>query len=761
MYCQACCYTLIPASSRARLNKRFHLLIIIICDIVPTCLKLDQICDSRGLKTTMPKLHQILPTLILGIVASELLASELLAAEDSTLQPVTVTADRTEKPITAIPSTVKVLDRAQLDQQLAVSSSLLDSLSFLVPSLTPAHQKMSSNGVTLRGRTPLYMLDGISQSTPLRNGQRSAFTIDPAFIDRVEVIYGANAIQGVGATGGVINYVTIDAPQSGDWLKKVNVELTSDNFESNGTHYKTSAVVGKKFEQTDFVFGASYQVEDLYYDGNGEPIAVDPIQGDIMDSHTWNLFAKGGLDLNQDQRLEVMANYFDMDGDGDYHVVPGDAANNIPATSEEGAGEGDPTYNEAKNFSITYTHDDLAAGKLTLQGFYYDFYALYGGGTFAAFQDTSIAPDGTLFDQSALSSEKYGAKLTYVRDNTFWNGFQIAAGMDYLRDKTYQELAQTGRIWVPEMIFKGWAPFVQIEQRLLDDRLRLSAGGRYENVELNVPDFTSVASAGSTSVEGGTPNFDEWLNNIGAVFEITSGLNVFASYSEGFDMPDAGLILRGVNTPDQSVDDLVDLQPVIADNTEVGFNFHTGNFDLAASYFWSDSDFGSRILVVNGIGEITRQKTEIEGYELAANYYFESDLTAGIAYSKLKGRFDSDQDGSLDKDLDGRNIGPDRINLFAEQQFTSDILARIQYSKLINRKFKGGLPEHNFEGYDLIDLIVSYKDDELGDFTLGLENLTNEEYITYYSQTLTYVNDSTYFAGRGRTVTLGWSKEFY
>ena len=703
----------------------------------------------------MPTLQRILPTLILCTVASD-----LLAAEDSNLQTITITADRTEKPITAIPNTVKMLDREQLNQQLAVSSSLLDSLSFLVPSLTPAHQKMSSNGVTLRGRTPLYMLDGVSQSTPLRNGQRSAFTIDPAFIDRVEVIYGANAIQGVGATGGVINYVTIDAPQSGDWLKKVDVELTTDNFESKGTHYKTSALVGKRFEKTDFVFGASYQVEDLYYDGNGDPIAVDPIQGDIMDSHTWNFFAKGGIDLNDHQRVEIMANYFDMDGDGDYHVVPGDASEGIPATSEEGSGEGDPTYNEAKNLSLTYTHNDLAAGKLTLQGFYYDFYALYGGGTFGSFQDPSIAPDGTLFDQSALSSEKHGAKLTYVRDNTFWSGFQVATGLDYLQDKTYQELAQTGRIWVPEMIFRGWAPFLQVEQRLLNDRLRLSAGGRYENVELDVPDFTSVASAGNTFVEGDTPEFDEWLHNVGAVFEIMPGLSVFASYSEGFDMPDAGLILRGVNTPDQSVGDLVDLQPVIADNREVGLNFSHGNFNLAASYFWSDSDFGSRILVVNGIGEITRQKTEIEGFELAANYNFESGLTTGMAYSKLKGRFDSDQDGKLDKDLDGRNIGPDRLNLFMEKPLTENLFARIQYSRLMDRKFSGGLPQHDFEGYELVDLIASYSDDQLGDFTLGVENLLNEEYITYYSQTLTYVNDSTYFAGRGRTLTLGWSKNF-
>ena len=481
--------------------------------------------------------------------ACNTLAASGVFADVNKVEEVIVSASRTNKPITAIPNTVKVIDREALEAQLATSTSLLDGLSFAVPSLTPAHQKMTSNGVTLRGRTPLYMADGIPQSTPLRNGERSGFTIDPAFIDRVEVIYGANAIQGVGATGGVINYVTVDAPESGDLLQKIATRLTSDNFEADGFHYKLSGLLGKKFDNTDVVFGVAHDVQDLYYDGNGDPIAVDPIQGDTMDSRTWNIFTKAGMDLDEYQRIEVTGNYFDLDGDGDYRVVDGDALAGIPATSESGKGEGDPTYNEALNLSVAYSHANLFGGELTLQGFYYDFYALYGGGTFPAFQDPAIAPAGTLFDQSALSSEKYGTKLTFVRDNTFWNGLQVAVGVDYLRDKTYQELAQTDRLWVPEMIYKGWAPFVQLEQRLVDDRLRLSFGGRFENVELEVPDFTTVAGANNTFVEGGEPSFEELLGNAGIVFDVTEDLTVFVSYAEGFTMPDAGLILRGCKYP--------------------------------------------------------------------------------------------------------------------------------------------------------------------------------------------------------------------
>jgi len=687
-------------------------------------------------------------------------SDEVNSSTGDTIEEIVVTASRTNRPISAIPNTVKLIDQKAIEEQMATSATLLDGLSFVVPGLTPAHQKMSSNGVTLRGRTPLFMTDGVPQSTPLRDGSRSAFTIDPAFIDRVEVIYGANAIQGVGATGGVINYVTVDVPDDGEWLSKVTTRIATDQFKNDGFHYKLAGMVGKKSGNKDFLIGVARNVEGLYYDGSGDPIAIDPIQGDTMDSSAWNVFAKGGVDFSEHQRLELMANYFEMQGDGDYHVVDGDIVAGIPATSEKGKGPGDPPYNKAKNLSVTYTHDELAEGQLTIQAYYYDFYALYGGGTFGSFQDPDIAPPGTLYDQSALNSEKYGTKLTYVRDNTFWDGLQLASGIDYLRDQTFQDLAQTGRLWVPNMIYKGWAPFVQMEQRLLNDRLRLSFGGRYENATLDVPSFTTVAGSNNTYVEGGAPSFTEFLGNVGVVFDVSEDITVFGSYSQGFNMPDAGLILRSVNTPGQSIDTLIDLQPVVVDNIETGVNYKLDGFNLAASYFWSDSDFGSRILVVDGIGHITRQRTEIEGLEVTASYLFDSGVNSGLAYSHLEGSFDSDDDGVVDKDLDGRNIAPNRINLFVEAPFGTHWRGRLQYTKLLDREFEGGLPEHDFDSYKLVDALITYSDSKLGNFTLGIENLFDEYYISYFSQTLTYTNNSTYFAGRGRAISMGWQKTF-
>ena len=137
-----------------------------------------------------------------------------------------------------------------------------------------------------------------------------------------------------------------------------------------------------------------------------------------------------------------MANLFDQGGDGDYVGVPGNISTGLPATSVKGTPPGDPTRNEASNFALTYRNRDLFGGMLTLQGFYYDFYARYGAGIFTAFQDAAIAPVGTLVDQSALSSEKYGAKLTITEDVK-----AAVQGVDFIHTDVWVSMGEPKEVW--------------------------------------------------------------------------------------------------------------------------------------------------------------------------------------------------------------------------------------------------------------------------------------------------------------------------
>ena len=322
-------------------------------------------------------------------------------------------------------------------------------------------------------------------------------------------------------------------------------------------------------------------------------------------------------------------------------------------------------------------------------------------------------------------------------------------------------LVQSNREWVPETTLLGYAPFVQINKSFAD-RLHFSAGYRYEIVELEVDDFTTIAAAGSTPVSGGSPTFEEGLGNVGLVFNVIDGVSVFGSYSEGFTMPDVGRVLRGVNVPGQDVDSFLDVEPVVTDNIEVGLEYSGERFSGHISYYQSDSDLGSRLDAdANGIFSVRREKTEIEGFEIAGRFTVNENLIIGGNYAQLDGEFDSNGDGDVDTDLDGLNIAPDRLNMFIEANAFDWLSGRLQVSHLFDRDF-GGLAaraNRDFDSFTTADMVVTAKT-RLGEFELGVENLTDKQYLTYFSQTEPFARSDTIFAGRGRTLTFIYRNSF-
>lgn len=678
------------------------------------------------------------------------------------LAPVQVEALRFPRTKSAVPNTVTIIEQESLERQTGVSDDISTILGNLVPNFSPSRQKLTGAGETLRGRSPLYLLDGVPQSNPLRDSARDGHTIDPALLERVEVVNGSNAVQGLGAAGGIINLQTRSAARAEHWTHIGELRLsTPDDFDSDGLGYKGVYLGGRKWGKAEFTIGGTYQTRELYFDGNDESIGIDTTQGDLADSDSRDLFLKAAYQFTPDQRVQLLVNDYRIRGDGDYVLVPGDRDDGVPATARRGDPRGDATQNDVTTVSLDYRHNALWGGELRAQAYYQDFAALFGGDTFDTFQDPAIAPEGTLFDQSENRSRKQGIKLSYSYDELGIAGLSATGGLDYLQDETAQVLAQTGREWVPETTFENWAPFVQLNQAVFDGRVLLSGGLRYEYAELQVDDFTTIAGAGGVAVEGGRPAFDELLPNAGIVFDVTDDWSVYGSYSKGFTVPDVGRVLRAVDTPGQRVDDLLTLEPVLSDNRELGVDYERSPLTLHAAYFWSDSDLGSRLENVGGIFEVRREQTEIQGFELSADYAITNRVRVGTLYSYIRGEFDSDDDGSVDTDLDGSNINPDRLNLYVQWQELAylPVAGRLQASHFFDRDFNGvaAPTDQNFDGYTRVDLSLA-KTTDVGTFRLGVENLLDEQYITYYSQTATTRNDR-FFAGRGRTFVLSYEAE--
>lgn len=696
-----------------------------------------------------------LPALVPLILMTPAFAQDGSAAE-TTLDTVIVTSSRSDIEQDKSPQVVTIITREEIERQLAISSDSSEVLSSLLPSYTPSRQKMTGSGETFRGRTPLLLVDGVPQSNPLRATGRESHTIDFSMVERIEVIHGASAIHGLGATGGIINIIT-RRPEQGSFNQHVSVQTTipTANLGTDTTSYKATYRLDGQSGNVDYLLGLSYEDQGLFVDGNGDPVGVDNTQGDQMDSRAYDVLAKLGYWLDDDRRIQASVNRYEIKSNNDYVSVTGDRANGIPTTSVRGTPEGEAPRNQTWTTSLGYDDYDLYGMKLSVQLFNQEFEGLFGATDSGTFQDASIAPVGTLFDQSRVLASKWGAKTSLTKDGLMDERLKLTGGFDVLHDKTEQDLYLTNRTWSPEAKYLNYAPFLQAEFQLTE-ALVLHGGVRHEIAELDVPSYQTLASANGVTVDGGTPSFDETLFNVGAVYDLTSSVSLFANYSEGFGMPDVGRVLRGINTPGQDVDNFLNLEPIVTDNIEVGTRYRHDRLDLELSYYRSSSDFGSRLERIGDDFFMRREKTLIDGAEATLGYRVNEQHKANLAYSYIRGRYDSDNNGSLDARLDGLNIAPNRLLGSWSSEWNDRLSTFLQANYAFDRGFDD--PNKEFDGYLLVDAALGYKL-PVGKLDLGVANLFDKDYVTYYSQSA-LVNDDRYFKGRGRTLTLGYSLDF-
>jgi iron complex outermembrane recepter protein len=674
---------------------------------------------------------------------------------------VVVTAARTNLPASALPLTIDVIDRETLSRQVTVSGSVVDAVSALLPAFSPTREKITGSGETLRGRSPLYAINGIPQTTPIRDGARDGYTIDPFFIDRVEVIYGSNALQGIGATGGVVNQVTVRAPEQDGWTGRTLLQGNAgDDFSGSSLGGKAAGLINVRSGRVDATVGAAFERRGVFLDGRGQRIGYDGNQSEIQDTDSLSFFGRVGVDLSDTARLEVIGNRFKLQGNNHYVPVDGSRPLGIPATTRRGRTPGQPSTGLAQMVSASLTDGNLAGGAFTLQGFYNRTSDTFAGGILATFQDPAIAPVGTLFEQSRNVSRKLGGKISYERAVPGFEALTLTIGFDALIDQTEQSLVQTRRSWVPQTDFRSLAPFGQANVKLFDGVVRLAGGVRYENVQLDVPDYTTLATSGSRFVEGGKPSFDRALWNGGVVLEPMKGIRAYGSYAEGYTIADVGRVLRGISQPNVRIDDFLDLTPVISNNRELGVEVTQGPLTASVAYYWSSSDAG-QVLVRNddGIFNVVRQPIDIDGLELNLDTRTPvPGLKVGFGYSHVNGRTDTNGDDRLDADLDGANISPDRLNLNAD--FTRGrFSARLQGRYYLSRSFDGQPAANDFVGYQLYDAYVAY-DTSLGRLMLSVQNLGDTDYVTYYSDTQGPTDNTRFYTGRGRNFTLSWQATF-
>lgn len=695
-------------------------------------------------------------------VADNITVLDVIIPVNSNLKEVVVSASRKQETLDEVPSSITIVGPKELAAQKGISNNIADILANAVPGLGFSANQTGNTGQTLRGRNLLVMIDGIPQSTPLRNGGRDIRTIDPSAIERVEVIKGATAIYGNGADGGLINYITKKADKtkafSGQTTLGANTQLKSAQHTGGLNIGQLFTGSYKKF---DFVVSGNYEQSGVYKDAKGE--VISPEYG-LGETQQWNGFAKIGYDINSRNRLELMYNFYSSQQRSDYILKNGkygdSAAIGIPG-KRLGEPEGTP-YNH--NASLHYSSEQLiGATDLDVNVYMQRFRTVYSWG-----------PTFENGGQSEIRSKKQGLRINFNTPFSFGSNYdlQLAYGLDYMNDITTQPLTD-GRTWVPDMDMKNYAPYAQIKTTFFQ-HLVLKAGARLENINIEVPDYVTVKSQnrvtgafteGGVAVKGGNMSYNALVYNAGLRYNKIRYFKPFVSYSQSFSVMELGRILRAAQ---QNTVALLQTEAVIAHNYEAGFSSSLGPVDLEGSYYISTSKLGSSFLEKNGKFEILRSPERVHGFEIAADAKVLRNVWLGASYSFTEGKRDANDNGKYgdteDAYLGSDRISPSKTTAYIRYQPIPQWSVRLQMLNAGKRNHftpVNGLYSYGtgpVTGFTTFSFFSNLDLTAHNSLSIGIDNLFNADYYPVISQW--NARNENYIKGNGARVNVSYTYKF-
>ena len=666
-----------------------------------------------------------------------------------------ISASRHNTTLSEVPRSITVIPRDELMQQISVSRSLGDALGKLVPGMAPSGQMLTNFNQTLRGRKMLVLIDGIPQNSN-RNISRDLATIDPVNIERIEVIRGGSAIYGSGASGGIISITTRKNNGESESTLALNSSLThpEDSMGWKASHY-TSGQQGN----LDYGLNLAYEKTAGFFDANGDRIAPELGQGDLADTSSVNLAGKVRWS-DAEQAITLSLSHLKRDQDTDYTRIDGDSGKAIAVSGLE---LDDQSAVENTQANLAWSLYDTPLGALDAQLYYRDSY-----NRFLPFDGRPYSSWNHLA-QTELSGEYWGSRLTLNTPIT--NQSMLRWGVDFnhateegpaliydgdIYDSSNKlRFVQTGqKTFVPEITQKTLGGFAQLETDLTE-QLIWEAGLRYETISAEFDDYVTLGQ--ETPIDGGKVTYDDVMFNTGLTFLATDQTEVYANFSQGFELPDLGLRLRYTSNFDA---DNSELEPIKTDSYEIGVRSDLGKTQLTAAVFHSTSDLG-KIAIEDFSLVLPRVKERITGVELTAAHQLNSQWRLGGLMTWMKGEsYDKNQARWLD--MNSFRIPTLQLNTYVQFAQSAQWLHKLQlnYSADRDEAFEDGAGwgRGEVEAYTTLDYYTRYHQGQ-NTLSIGIENLFNKEYRTVMSQLDRSESQGQHYAA-GRTLQVAYSYQW-
>ncbi|MDB6168405.1 MAG: TonB-dependent receptor [Verrucomicrobia bacterium] len=666
-------------------------------------------------------------------------------------------ATRTEKAIDHIPGSVMSISRTEIANVQAASLDPNQILAQTIPGYSASYDDLTTSGELLRGRRPQFFVDGVLMSTPLRDvGRMSSGMVDPMLIDRIEVVNGSSAIEGLGGSGGIINYITKVPTQEGV-VSTVQAALETQ-FKSKKIGWKVTGLTMVKRDNVDFLVSLGRQDRPMYYDARDNLEYINS-NGSYEDSTANSVAAKAGINFGADkrQRLQLTFNDYELVGNNNYNsVTPGNRALGIVQAAKRGPNPGPGFKNFMRMETLNYTNTGVFDGTLKAIAYHSHEILANNGVNDPSKQDPAFGPIGTLIDASQIISKKQGLKAYWVKSDFIVPGFEFNVGYDHNEDTTYQNLLMTQRTWLPEMKFKADSGYTQMSYDL--GPLTLSGGARYQTGTVSVPTFrtlynTAPATNGVVFI-GGSKKYSTSVFNLGAVYRLSTHWSTFVGFTQGYDLPDIGTVIRNTNKPNQSMATTGAVNPVLTKNYEAGVNWHGRTFSAGADIYYNTSPSSTAIITdpTTGIQSVLRNPAQREGFEFNGEWKFAPGWKVSGTYSKMLA-YTSLAPGQpvnltiIPASTTGQE--PDKIVARLDWTPTKQLSFDLVGSHFCGQELNVGRGAANYwktTQYNRLDGSVSYKTDSWGTLAIGCSNMTNTFQIVNENGTA----NNTYYAIQGR-----------
>lgn len=688
------------------------------------------------------------------------------------LQAIEVSAQRTTSPLVRPTRQSNTVERQELEALRQSSDSLATVLSKIVPGMADSSHTITDYGQTLRGRNMLVLVDGIPLNTN-RDSARNMATLNMSSIDKVEVLRGSSAIYGAGAAGGIIAVTT--RPAGGEPYAE-----TSFSMRSSLSHLGSDGLGG---EVTHFMSGSSGAVDYAVnlglqhlggsFDGKGNRLAPEPSQGDLFDSNNYTVGGKLGLRIDRDQRLQFSASRYVAEQDSRYGSDP--AVARLPAGSAvarplEGLQLADQNQIRNTLLGLDYQNKDVLGSSLSTQLYYRDYFT-----RFTPFDARAVATRGNNVDQVMQNSKVLGARATV--DTPLSERSSLLWGMDFnqersdMPDDVFSPSAydasgglvfqRTGTLmYMPPLTTRTVGVFGQLRHKF-NQQWAVEGGLRYERARASYDDFVPLSqsrAANPRAVRGGAVSYDAWLGNLGVVFKPVAGHELYASFSQGFQLPDIGLQIRNA-TPAFDINSSA-LEPVKTNNYELGWRGAFGDVVGTAALFYTTSKLGDVQSFNNGL-ILTRTEEKIRGIEASADYLpDDSAWGGGSTFTMMWGR-ETPQGANRDQIMTGYRIPPMKLTAYLQYKPGSHWSNRLQATYYAGRDYRlngqTSFGRREVGSYTTLDLVSRYQLTPKDTVTLGIENLLNRYYLPAYSQLMRNSNNTSRLPATGAVLNLSYS----